>query len=482
MRFFYYFTALLIISFCTNLYAEIPNTKSIGTLVDESYIYKLKKPKKAGDKEDETLAILKSIDNKNKKKAKTENSAKGIKNTESFVVGRVNKEVITNLDILNAIRFVFFSAGKTFDKNSAKLMLKPIINVMVDEIFQQQYAKSLNIDVTDSEIEGKVTEIASSNGLSVNELAKTLEEYGISMDVFRQNIRKKILLQSIAEIFAEDIKITKGELQREKKKIESELKSKRYYLSEIFFRVDKKENEQNIKRNAELVLELIKNGFSFQLMAETLSQRDYSKSSGNKGWYREESLETPIRVAVKQLNPGECSSVIETKTGYKIVCLLDIADPGKVGRTQGTYKVLRSAVKYRSELFSSEEAKNVGESLTALIKSSSETEYKNICQKYGISFEEKKITKPNDYDLELITRSESAKSATALQSLEDEDIVNILLVIGKEFESAKIPEDKILIEKLSFEKFRKEFLTNFNKLKTLTHIEINNENLQKVLD
>ncbi|MDR0942857.1 MAG: peptidylprolyl isomerase [Holosporales bacterium] len=476
-----YLRYCLFFPFIFNVASSEPvKVSSIGRSTDESFIYK-NKPKKNTIYNDENnvFSVLKNTKTKTGKTAQNQIS-KNIENREIFVVAEVNDKVITNVDILTAIRFIFFLGGKGFNKKHAKLMIPSVLNIMIDETLQQQLAKLSNIIVSDNDINERIAEIASENGLSVNDLVKQFQEAGISMKIFRRYIRLKMTVSIVAQMLASDIKISKNDMNEARAKAAGEIKKKRYLISEIVFRVDDKADAESIRKNAESVLNLIKDGFSFQLIAETLSQGEQLGDRRNTRWSAEETLEQPVREAIKDLSPGKCSGIIKTKIGYKIVCFLDVAEPGKVGTMNGTYKILQSSIQFGGALFTEKDNRELETKIEKIKNAKSVEEYKTICKENGIQFEEAEIKNPNGYELSAISQSKSSKSPVIFPSPEKENTIDIIMLVGEKCEDAKVPDDKIIRERLSAEKFEKEFITNFRKLKTVSRIVVNTENLRKI--
>lgn len=496
------FASLLVI--CSSFScAENVNIDSIGKTVDESSLYGKDNPnnQSSAQKGIDALSALKNIDDckskktgkkitpKEKKSEKGKDSAdkktnKKQKVTEFskdfFVVAKANSEVITNVDIINAIKFVFFSSGKKYNKQDAKLMEDAIINAMIDDKLQQQYAKMYSIKVSDAEVDAKIADIAKSNGITVDELGEKFEELGISMDMFKKNMKSRMLLQFIIQIVGETGKVTDQELKEAKAKSENDIKEKRYHLCEIFFRVDDKNDAQKIKENAEAVLKLLKDGFSFQVMAETLSQGTYSKTVGDLGWIREQSIEKPVLDIVKNLKFRQFSEVIETRTGYKIVYVLDKAEPGKQGQENASYKVISSKLKYKGGIVTQKDTQRVNEIVGSIVEADSSSKFKEICKQNKLEVTDNEIVSPDDYQMEMIKQSKESGKPVIMQSTDDEDSVNILFLVSEEIPNATIPEDKALFEKISAEKIQKEFARNFKKMKATAHTEIYNDKLKMV--
>jgi len=446
------------------------NPASIGRSVDETMVYKTKKQQKTiSDRSYDVFTALSRTNPKNKHTDKTNSIDFGSKKV--FALRTINGEDVTNIDVLNVIKLMFLFSGKKYDSTIAKLMVPTVLDSLEDDKLRRQCANLFGIIVTEKDIDDKVSDIAKNNGYSVSDLAEKLKSAGISMKSFKEHIKSKMIFQLIAQSFAERKNISKEEFEEVKAEEKSKLNSERYCVAEIF---------RYSKDSINQIFNLIKNGFNFQILSETFSQNICSGDKDFMKWIRVDSFEPEVIKAIKNLNPGECSGIIETKAGYKIILLIDKAQAGKYGTLDSKYKILEAKMKYRGALFTEQDTKKTDEQLQKFLNISNSEKFKNFCKKYAIEFEEKELDSPNAYYMELINRSRSSGKAAALQSLEDEDYVNIVILLSESSPEAKLPTDKELIEIATEKKLEKEFSRNFKKIKFSAHIDKSHENIERI--
>lgn len=457
---------------------------AIGTAIDEARLYKFDKMEGLHDKKaSEALSALSSISElKSKRKSYTGDFTK-LSDAEHkyFVVAQVNSEVITNIDIINAIKFIFFSAGRKYNKDEAKLMIKAVISSMIDSRLQQQYAAFCKIKIQDSEIDAKVRDLAEKNNMTLDEMKKQFEEIGINMDLFKKNIRARMILSIIVDMLSEDIKVSEQDIIEEQAKIATDIKNARYHLNEIFFRVDDPKTKKSVKEQADATLKLIETGFNFPVLSENLSQGNYTGTIGDLGWVREENLDQKVRDAVKSLAPGSHSGVIETRTGYKIIYVVDKADPKKVGQSLAVYKILKSKLQYRGGFMTQQDEQKTNEAAGVLSASDSAEKFKQNCKKYDLEFEEKDLEAPTFAELEVLNKSKQTGKPVIFQSPDDENSVEIVFVCDEKIPDAKIPSNEETTDIVAARKVEKEFNKNLRKMRNTAHIVTFNDKLDKVL-
>src|SRR5438874_5534712 len=122
------------------------------------------------------------------------------------IVARVNSDIITRADYLNALRdfkeqLVREMAGKPEDQINAEYeRMKPtVLDYMIENVLLEQKAKELNIDV-EAEVNQRMKEIATENGLpSVLAFELELKKQGVDPESARAQIRKGLQQQYVIQ-------------------------------------------------------------------------------------------------------------------------------------------------------------------------------------------------------------------------------------------------------------------------------------------
>jgi peptidyl-prolyl cis-trans isomerase SurA len=423
----------------------------------------------------EALRALKKINSNNKSEKtnnKSEKAKANVKNkkVESyFIIGRVNNEAITNIDAENKIRFIFFSSGKRYNKEDARVLAPTVLKALIFDKLYQQYAGMYKVNVGDSDVDRKTLEIANKNSMTVEELSSQFDEYGISMSIFQKQIKSRMLLQFIIGLIGDATKVTKQEMDEARKKAANDIKQKRWHLLEIVLKGDNAESDEKVLARAKSILGFLKEGFGFRVMAETVSQGTYSGDVGDLGWVREDNIEKPVLDAIKNLGIGQFSDVIKTNTGYKIVYVVDVADPGKDGKSKTTYSVLSATIQFSGGLLMQKDVEGLSTVVNKLMEISSPDEFEKLCAANKIEVEKRDIVSPDMYTGELIARSEVSGKPAILRSSKDENSATIMLLVGKQVPEAVLPTQDELFATLSSRKIEKEFTRNFNKMAAMAH-------------
>ena len=247
------------------------------------------------------------------------------------IVARVNSDIITRADYLNALRDLREQLTREMSgKSEAQIneefeKVKPtVLDYMIENILLEQKAKELNIDV-EAEVNQRMAEIAKDNGLpNVLAFENELKKQGVDPEVARGQIRKGLqqqyvvqreVLSPIFQRLSDKDRHDFYEKYKDKFTTQGEIT-----ISEIFLPLEghtANEVEQRAKR---LVAE-IRSGKSFTeaVQATSPATRASRAQNGKVGTFKQGELKEDIAAATSSLKAGEITEPIRLQDGFQIV-------------------------------------------------------------------------------------------------------------------------------------------------------------------
>lgn len=475
----------LLISSCiiiTTSYSNQVNldANKIGRTIPEQ-LFKTKTGISSDKASSKTLLALRirALNNalQTEKQKQNKNSNKQVLNKDYFVVAKVGNDIITNIDILNAIKFICFASNQHYDKNCAKLILNSVLDGLIDSSIRKQFAELQGIPIDKKLVEDKIEEIAKNNNKTVEELGKAFEEAGINMEIFRKSLFSKLLITMFYQMMEKTTQASEEALKQYKMKYSKDMKKTRYKIYEIFLKIDNVNDKYKIEEQAKSIIELLQKGFNFRILAENISTTD-SASLDELEWKTEETLQKQVLEVVKNMQVGTYSDIIKLDNGYKIIYLIDKADPNKSGQSSTTYNVITSDIpmdaKTQGEMF------DLQRKLQALSEADSIEEFKRVCKEYEVKTEKQKIKEPDMIQNELIKRNKTT-GKTAILRVDESSPFKILFIESESVPNAEVPSDEQLNSILLHKKVLQIFEKNMRKIKSQIYVTINEENLKRVL-
>ena len=247
---------------------------------------------------------------------------KAIYSAESYVVLKVNNNIITNIDIDNEFRYLI-----ALNKDLKNIDKKRIRKLAKDSIIREKIKETELMNYFDLNQENKYIDRIMKNfyiklGLkNEKDFINYLESYKLSY----KDVKMKIGIEAawndlVYKRYSNNIIINEEEIKKNiKKLINNNNKQYAYSLSEILFTYGKSENAEN-------TYQLIKKSISeigFKNTANIYSESDSSKHGGKIGWINEGQLSELIKKEIVKLKIDEHTRPITVPGGQIILYLND---------------------------------------------------------------------------------------------------------------------------------------------------------------
>ncbi len=245
-----------------------------------------------------------------------------LQSVENKIILKIENEIITSLDIVNEI--IYLEALNPNIKNLKKEKLISIAknSLIKEKIKKNELLKYIDEIKLDQKFLAKLIKDRYSrlNLINKEQFLNYLGKNKVDIVTIEEKISIEALWnQLIYQKYFDKIKIDKKELN---KQIENTigLGEKNYLLSEIIFKLDKKNNLD--KKYSEIKNTIAKDGF--ENAALTLSESDSSQMGGKLGWIKESSLNKVIVNNISSLKINGITKPIFSSNGYIILKVDDI--------------------------------------------------------------------------------------------------------------------------------------------------------------
>jgi peptidyl-prolyl cis-trans isomerase SurA len=243
------------------------------------------------------------------------------------IVAVVNKTVITNLDLQNRIDAVIQQLkGQNVTPPSRDILAHQVLEQMITEQVQLEYANSNGIRVDDHDLDQAIADLAKQNKLDVKGLQAQLAKEGVPFARFREEIRREIMLARLKNNeIGSRINVTDSEVDQVLKSAQSANRNE-YHLATILVstpeRADAKQLDNLAAKASKALGELndkqaVRQGCRHLLRC---AQRHQGRRSGLAPGRH---LAAGVRVLLDKLNPGQHTGVIRTPQGFMIFQLIE---------------------------------------------------------------------------------------------------------------------------------------------------------------
>ncbi|MFS4458942.1 peptidylprolyl isomerase [Bdellovibrio sp. HCB2-146] len=210
-----------------------------------------------------------------------------------------------------------------FDKpvSSLKGNRKAQLDYLINEKLLESEVKRLNLAVTTDRVESELRDMAKRNNLSQPDLIKAIKSQGVTEEEYRAFLKEKIEKQSLmdSEIISK-LRISDEDALNEylKQNPNSRPSIDEFSVAHIFFSPKKGGAEAAVKR-AELALGKLRQGESFETLAQQFSEDPNFTAGGSLGTFKSGEFLPEIEEAISNLKVGETTPIVKSRIGYHIV-------------------------------------------------------------------------------------------------------------------------------------------------------------------
>jgi peptidyl-prolyl cis-trans isomerase SurA len=256
----------------------------------------------------------------------------------------VNDEIISAYDLQQRMRLVISSAGLNPTPDVVSRIEQQVLRSLVDERLQLQEAKREDITVDDFEIEQALTNLAQQNNMSANEIRSMLQHSAVDFSTLKDQIRAEIAWSKlVGRRFGGRVVISDDQVETEYNRAVQSFSKPQYLLSEIVLRVEQPEQDDEVRRTAQRLIDELRQGASFPVLARQFSQSSTSGLGGDLGWMERDQLDPALQTALDHMSPGQLSPPVRTVRGYHIVVLRNRRDAsGEEGAALTTGATLKA--------------------------------------------------------------------------------------------------------------------------------------------
>ena len=254
--------------------------------------------------------------------------------TVEEIVARVNNQIITMSDYHKAAAGLQQEAQQDC-QNCTQAQIQTVVaehqvNLLRDMIDQQlliERAKDMDLNM-ETELIKRLDDVRKENKLAtMEELEKAVASQGLVWEDYKTQLRNSLMTQEVIrrevggrmDIGSEEIKKYYEEHKQEFNRPEQ------VALAEIFLNTDSKSPEEiaAVRTRADDLHNRLVKGEDFSALAKRYSEGSTADGNGDLGEFERGQLSKQLEDAVFTMDKGQITDVIQTKTGFEILKVLD---------------------------------------------------------------------------------------------------------------------------------------------------------------
>ncbi|KTD89349.1 MULTISPECIES: peptidylprolyl isomerase SurA [unclassified Pseudoalteromonas] len=246
------------------------------------------------------------------------------------VVGVVNQGVILQSEVNSIVDRVKKQAkeqGQQLPKDET--LRVQAMERLVSQALMMQMAERMGLQISDSQLDQTLANIAKEQGGTISDLRRTVEASGDSFQAYREEIRKEITTQQVTRANVDRrIYISEQEVDNLLKIMASQGQSaEEYDIGHILIDIPNEATAEEIsaaKTRADKVIELLNDGQEFKRIAISSSSGSKALEGGQLGWMGINEMPSLFAEAVKSKKKDAIVGPLRSGAGFHIIKVQDV--------------------------------------------------------------------------------------------------------------------------------------------------------------
>lgn len=244
------------------------------------------------------------------------------------MVAVVNEDLITRSELDSAMTAAKAQLAQG-NGLSDQALEKQVLQQLINKKLQLQVASQAGIKVTNDELNGAIERIASQNNVSVDQLYDHIKQTGLTPESYRREIRDQIAMQRLQQHeVGGKVTVTPEEVTSFMKSSNFQQNaSNEYRLQDILIPTSDTPSPAEIasaKTRADLLVQKLHNGASFDTLAKTESRGENALQGGDLGWRKLPEIPSAFADYIASMKKHEIAGPIQTPNGFHILFMADL--------------------------------------------------------------------------------------------------------------------------------------------------------------
>jgi peptidyl-prolyl cis-trans isomerase SurA len=246
------------------------------------------------------------------------------------IVAVVNGDVISRGDVDNRRRLFALSTGLPASPEVLDRLVPQITQQLIDERLRLQEVERRRIIVTDQEIAKAIGDVEARNGMPPGTLRNHLSADKVEFRTLVDQMRVQIgWTRVLREVIGTQSQVTTADIEEQERLLKQQTGQTEYRVGEIFIPADTPAALTEAQRFADTVIQQLRAGAPFPVVAAQFSQSQTALQGGDLGWVQPSQLDPAEVRVLKEMPVGAISNPLRVPGGYSIVSLHGKREIGK---------------------------------------------------------------------------------------------------------------------------------------------------------
>ena len=236
----------------------------------------------------------------------------------------VNGDVITATDLEQRMAlYLLGNQNRQISPEELQMMRAQVLRNLVDETLQIQAAAQQDLKIEQKEIDQYYMQYARNLGRDPKAMGEFLRQNGSSEKSIKRQIHGELAWRRLQGRQIEPfVNVADEEVKAIIDRLNASKGTREYKVAEIFVSATP-ETAGEVRAGAERVVQQIRAGANFAVVARQLSEASTAAQGGDLGWLRPERLPDELAAVIPGLQVGQVSDPIPIQGGYSVLLVQD---------------------------------------------------------------------------------------------------------------------------------------------------------------
>ena len=259
----------------------------------------------------------------------------------SRIVAVVNGDVISKADVDNRRRLFALSTGMPASPEVLDRLTPQVTRQLIDERLRLQEVQRRKIIVHDKEIAAAIQEIEQRNGMPEGTMRRRLSADGVEFRTLIDQVRVQIgWSRVLRQVLGSQMEVSATDIEDQTNLLKAQIGQQEFRIGEIFVPVSDPATYDEARRFADTIIQQLRMGAAFPVVAAQFSQSQTALEGGDEGWVQPNQVDPEVLRVLQEMPAGAISNPIRVPGGLSIVTLRGKREIGRDPATVATIRQL----------------------------------------------------------------------------------------------------------------------------------------------
>ncbi|EGF94988.1 Peptidyl-prolyl cis-trans isomerase surA [Brevundimonas diminuta] len=241
------------------------------------------------------------------------------------IIATVNDRIITGFDLRQRMLVLMAMTQVQPTEENIGAIQQQALNDLIDQHLQAaELAKFEQLKIGDAEIDQEIADMARQAGTTPASYINFLEQGGISIPAFREQMRTEIgWRELVGGRFRDRARVGKSQIEQTMRQMTESATKPQYLIGEIYLEAARVGGMQEAMNGARQLVQQMIQGAPFMAVARQFSAAPSAARGGDAGWVVQGTVQPALQSVMDTLEAGQLSNPIPVDGGVYILYMRD---------------------------------------------------------------------------------------------------------------------------------------------------------------